>query len=203
MARELGMNPKSFGKLDNHKQERWKAPLPQFIEHLYLKHFGKEAPDIVLSFEQLNKLKNQKKNEKKAKKTLQFNPEHTSIPIDISKKPQENPTVIKLICDDPWFTHIRNGLKPVEGRKNSPKFQNIRVGCLIDFSNGKENFLASIVEIRSYPTLEAYLSDVTIHMALPGISSFEEAVKVYHQWSMPDEIKKYGFLGIFVKPITQ
>ncbi len=97
MARELGMNPKSFGKLDNHKQERWKAPLPQFIEHLYLKRFGKEAPDIVLSFEQLNKLKNQKKTEKKAKKTIQFNPEHTSIPIDISKKPQENSTVIKLI----------------------------------------------------------------------------------------------------------
>ena len=25
MARELGMNPKKLGKLDNHKQERWKA----------------------------------------------------------------------------------------------------------------------------------------------------------------------------------
>ena len=44
MARELGMNPKGFGKLDNHKQERWKAPLPQFIENLYMKRFGKEAP---------------------------------------------------------------------------------------------------------------------------------------------------------------
>ncbi len=41
MARELGMNPKKFGKLGNHKQERWKLPLPQFIEHLYFKHFGK------------------------------------------------------------------------------------------------------------------------------------------------------------------
>ena len=26
MARELGMNPKKFGKLANHKQEPWKAP---------------------------------------------------------------------------------------------------------------------------------------------------------------------------------
>jgi hypothetical protein len=25
MARELGMNPKELGKLDNHKQEPWKA----------------------------------------------------------------------------------------------------------------------------------------------------------------------------------
>jgi hypothetical protein len=29
MARELGMNPRKLGKLDNHDQEPWKAPLPQ------------------------------------------------------------------------------------------------------------------------------------------------------------------------------
>jgi hypothetical protein len=44
MARELGMNPKKFGKLDNHRQEPWKAPLPIFIENLYFKRFGKEKP---------------------------------------------------------------------------------------------------------------------------------------------------------------
>ena len=37
MARELGMNPKKFGKLDNHDQERWKMPLGQFIEECYRK----------------------------------------------------------------------------------------------------------------------------------------------------------------------
>jgi hypothetical protein len=42
MARELGMNPKKFGKLDNHKQEPWKTPLPIFIEDLYFKRFGKD-----------------------------------------------------------------------------------------------------------------------------------------------------------------
>ena len=45
MARELGMNPRKLGKLDNHKQERWKLPLPQFIEECYRKRFGKEQPD--------------------------------------------------------------------------------------------------------------------------------------------------------------
>ena len=44
MARELGMNPKKLGKLDNHRQEPWKLPLPQFIAHLYAKRFGKERP---------------------------------------------------------------------------------------------------------------------------------------------------------------
>lgn len=120
----------------------------------------------------------------------------------LSKTP-EQPTVIQMICDDPWFTHIRNGVKPVEGRKNTPTHQKIQVGCLINFSNGKDSFLATVIEIRSYPSLEAYLTDVTFQLALPGITSFEEAIKVYHQWSTPEEIQKYGFLGIFVKPITQ
>ena len=37
MARELGLNPKKFGDLANHKQEPWKLPLPDYIEELYLK----------------------------------------------------------------------------------------------------------------------------------------------------------------------
>jgi acyl-CoA hydrolase len=49
MARELGMNPKKLGKIDNHKQEPWKAPLPQFIEGLYRKRFNREKPEHVLT----------------------------------------------------------------------------------------------------------------------------------------------------------
>ena len=52
MARELGMNPKKLGKLDNHDQEPWKMPLRQYIQHLYFKRFGKESPDIVESIEE-------------------------------------------------------------------------------------------------------------------------------------------------------
>ena len=51
MARELGMNPKKLGGIDNHRQEPWKMPLRQFIEHLYLKRFGKDQPDNAMSIE--------------------------------------------------------------------------------------------------------------------------------------------------------
>ena len=44
MARELGMNPKKLGSIDNHDQEPWKEPLPQFIEHLYQKRFAASVP---------------------------------------------------------------------------------------------------------------------------------------------------------------
>lgn len=71
MARELGFNPDKLGKLDNHKQEPWKTPLPQHIENLYYKRFGKETPDVVKSIDQLlkeDKLKKEKHKKERAKK---------------------------------------------------------------------------------------------------------------------------------------
>ncbi|EKD70573.1 MAG: hypothetical protein ACD_46C00487G0002 [uncultured bacterium] len=65
MARELGLNPKKLGKIDNHKQEPWKAPLPDFIEEIYQKRFSKSCPDDVKSIEQMFKLQQLKKEKKK------------------------------------------------------------------------------------------------------------------------------------------
>ena len=47
MARELGLNPDKLGKIDNHRQEVWKTPLPQFIEDIYFKRFKREEPETV------------------------------------------------------------------------------------------------------------------------------------------------------------
>ncbi len=68
MARELGMNPKKLGKLDNHDQEPWKIPLRQHIESLYFKRFGKERPDAALSIEEKIHLDEAKKARKRAAK---------------------------------------------------------------------------------------------------------------------------------------
>ena len=61
MARDLGMNPKKLGKLDNHNQEPWKAPLPQFIAQLYVKRFGRERPEVVMSIEERARMQDAKK----------------------------------------------------------------------------------------------------------------------------------------------
>jgi len=61
MARELGMNPKKFGKIANEKQEPWKAPLPAFIERIYFKRFGRECPVDVKSIEEVLRSKEIKK----------------------------------------------------------------------------------------------------------------------------------------------
>lgn len=68
MARELGLNPKKLGGMDNHKQEPWKEPLPQYIETLYQKQFRKSIPDNVVSIEQRAEQILAKKQERKQAK---------------------------------------------------------------------------------------------------------------------------------------
>ncbi|HEY0017528.1 MAG TPA: hypothetical protein VGC13_14550 [Longimicrobium sp.] len=68
MARELGMNPRKLGKIDNHRQEPWKAPLPEFIQHLYRKRFGREAPPDARPLEERAREAAAKKAARKAEK---------------------------------------------------------------------------------------------------------------------------------------
>ena len=68
MARELGLNPDKLGKIDNHKQEAWKAPLPQFIEEIYFKRFKREEPETVKPLKQILKEMEVKKQQRKQEK---------------------------------------------------------------------------------------------------------------------------------------
>ena len=77
MARELGLTPDKLGKIDNHKQEPWKAPLPQFIEHIYFKRFKREEPETVKPLKQIlkemetkKKLQKEKKEERRKQRSL-------------------------------------------------------------------------------------------------------------------------------------
>ena len=68
MARELGLNPDKLGKIDNHRQETWKTPLPQFVEEIYYKRFKREAPEMVKPLAQIMAEQEKKKKEKKKAK---------------------------------------------------------------------------------------------------------------------------------------
>ena len=70
MARELGLNTDKLGKIDNHRQEPWKAPLPEFIEEIFYKRFKKERPDVVKPLKQILKEQEIKTKTKKKEKEI-------------------------------------------------------------------------------------------------------------------------------------
>jgi len=83
MARELGMNPKKFGKIANEKQEPWKAPLPVFIENIYFKRFGRERPVDVKSIEEVFREKEEKQvNRREAKQLRRESEQLGEAPIE-------------------------------------------------------------------------------------------------------------------------
>jgi len=70
MARELGLNPKKFSRLDNPKQDPEKESLPNFIKTLYSKQISTVHPTEVKSIEQLFQEQQVRKQQKKEAKLM-------------------------------------------------------------------------------------------------------------------------------------
>jgi hypothetical protein len=69
MARELGLNPRKLGRLDNHDQESWTVRLPEFIENIYHRSFGREGSEVEMSIEEIPRRKKARKERARAEET--------------------------------------------------------------------------------------------------------------------------------------
>ncbi|CDZ80935.1 hypothetical protein BN1013_01463 [Candidatus Rubidus massiliensis] len=116
-------------------------------------------------------------------------------PSDFGKLPT-------IYCEDPWYTLLLQGTKPVEGKKGLPKYRSLQRGDRVIFvCLGQEDtyFFARVIKIDSFDSLDDYLLSVTLDKALPGIETLEEARTIYYQWSTEEDIQKYGFSGIWIE----
>ena len=113
---------------------------------------------------------------------------------------------IVMDVSEPWFTHIRNLTKRVEGRKDSPKWGNIHYGTVFVMKNGSERLKVLCCGVRYYSTLDEFLRTEGIGDVLPGVESLEEARKVYLEppcnWS-PDEITEFGIKAIEIEVLDR
>lgn len=102
MARELGLNPEKLGKIDNHEQELWKAPLPQFIEKIYFKRFKREIPETVKPLKLIMAEQEKKKEQKRAKDLRRKLRDETPISEEQTHpKPLSLSAKLKLIDEKP------------------------------------------------------------------------------------------------------
>lgn len=98
MARELCFKTTSLPKIDNHKQEPWKTPLPQHTKNLYEKRFKRENPEVVKSLkQQLKEDEIRRKVWKKAKDARRA-AKATEPPI-ISTEIEDSDEIIQLGLD--------------------------------------------------------------------------------------------------------
>ena len=118
----------------------------------------------------------------------------------IDKLLQHESQIVKMHCQEPWFSAIKHGRKTVEGRKLSPKYANLKPDQTVHFYCDDDSFELKIVKVVQYKSLEDYLLIECVEKVLPGIASFEDAVNVYLQYNSREELAKAGgFLAIHLK----
>ena len=105
----------------------------------------------------------------------------------------------------PTYTYIKQGIKTVEGRKYSEKYQKYRRGDTLIFTCDGEQLKTRITYIHRYQTVEDYLRRETLKKALPCVETIKEGVEIYNLWTSEKEREKlrkkygYGFMGIGVE----
>lgn len=105
----------------------------------------------------------------------------------------------------PTFDYIKNGIKTVEGRKNSKKYQKYSIGDTLIFTYKVQEVKTKILYINRYKTVKDYLEKETLKNALPNIKTIEDGINIYNLWTSVEEREKlrekydYSFLGIGIQ----
>lgn len=102
-----------------------------------------------------------------------------------------------ITCSQPWFAHIAEDNKTVEGRKATEKWRKIKKGDVILFeeAEGSGRITKRVADVCRHSSLRFFLVNEGLRNVLPGIDTLEEAERVYGQWWHPSELFE-GVLAI-------
>jgi ASC-1-like (ASCH) protein len=107
------------------------------------------------------------------------------------------------LTPEPWYTHIKEGRKTIEGRPKRNTFAEMQVGQTVKFFNKQlnESFCAKIIEINEYKTFFDMIKSNGQENVLPGIRNIDEGVSVYMQYYNKEIESQFGVVGIKVQVI--
>ncbi|RZB62744.1 hypothetical protein D0Y65_039796 [Glycine soja] len=100
---------------------------------------------------------------------------------------------------EPFFSQLNDGLKTIEGRCATGKYNRIKSGNLILFN---KSVVFEVQGVRRYPTFFAMLEAESLGKVLPGVESSEEGVKVYRRFYTEEKEQANGVLAIVVSKFT-
>ncbi len=91
---------------------------------------------------------------------------------------------------EPWFTLIREGRKTIEGRRGRLEdFQHIKS---IEFQCNEESVIVNVHGLRHYVDLREMLLAEPLEQLLPGVSSEQKALDIYHGFWSDDFVAASG-----------
>ncbi len=108
----------------------------------------------------------------------------------------KNWTLRFRVVDKKNFDEVKNGLKSIETRAGTVKYQPIEVGDTLTFVCGKERCVKKIVKRFHWSGIDAMIKEIGFKKIMPSVTSVAEMKKTYASYpNYEQKIKEHGLLG--------
>lgn len=101
-----------------------------------------------------------------------------------------------ISVQEPWFTHIRDGQKTIEGRLMRGRFAAIRPGDIIRFASEMQLCEVRVTHVEAYYSFWTMLWSKGIDRCLPGLTSLWDGVGIYRKFYSVWEEVSHGAIAI-------
>ena len=93
------------------------------------------------------------------------------------------------------FEELRKGIKAVETRAASVKYQPIEKGDTLIFTCSKDKFSKTITKKTHFKSINAMLKKIQFRKIMPNLKTAEEVKKAYYSYpNYKEKIQKFGIL---------
>lgn len=94
------------------------------------------------------------------------------------------------------FDEVRTGVKSIETRAGTVKYQPMEVGDTLTFVCGDEKLVKKITKRYHWSSVDAMVAEINFKKVMPNVGSVVEMKKVYSSYPDYDQkIREHGLLG--------
>lgn len=94
------------------------------------------------------------------------------------------------------FDEVKSGVKAIETRAGTVKYQPVAVGDTLTFVCGPERCVKKVVKRYHWPSVDEMVEEIDFKKVMPTVGSVAEMKKVYASYpNYEQKIKEYGLLG--------
>lgn len=98
------------------------------------------------------------------------------------------------------FDELKSGIKAVETRAATIKYQPIEKGDILLFTCGKNKFSKIITKKSHFKSIDAMFGKIPFKKIMPDLTSKEEAEKRYYSYpNYKEKIKEFGIFAFELK----
>lgn len=172
-----------------------------FVEKGFQARLSSSEKTHILCIKQLSSSQTSKKtegmdpHEKRKRKAEPADVESSKIPAPLSKTYEK---LIWISVKENLLNSISSGIKTIEGRINSGRFCNLKVGEQIKFYDKKNRkVLCEVIKVCAYKTFNTMLEREGFKNCFPDVKTLEEGVAIYNNIrGYPQRAAESGVLAI-------